>query len=420
MEIKNIWLASSLTSILVASLGMPVFAGTASEALMKMSPNTPVTSTPPIADDSEWRKPMDKGKAAYNAGQFAEAESAYNEALKVAESKSKNNYMVILALNSLGSAMLMQKKFQLAEETLKKANELCAASNYPAELRNSVKASLGDYYALVGKVSEAKPLLEQSGQFVLENEGKYTAPYAASLDNQAVVLKKQGRLQESEEMHKEALKIWEKVKGTSSSDYAICLTNLAVLYGQQKRYADAETFFNRALAINEKLFSDSDPRLAETYQNLGMLALYQDKLTEADQYFEKDIKIRKKMRKDGLAAAEELNLIGLQFSNSNKHEAAISYFEKALAIREKELPKDSIETAKTIFNIAVRRIQLKQYGKAEELLKRAKEICEKNKPSMVTVSVMNAYADVLSRTGRQMMAVEMAKKAKEMKKTLSP
>lgn len=405
----------------------PALSASDSEELMKLPPDTPVYSSREAAQaaslakvgiDQEWRRSMDKGKSDLKLGKFAEAESAFRSALKTAKAKSEDNLMTILTLNALGAVLTDQKKFEAAEASYKEAEKL-STGGYPPSVVNMVKANIGNLYSLQGKTNLAQPYLESSAQFHLKKDGEESAVYATSLDNRAVVLKKQGRLDESEAMHKQALKIWEKVKGPNSVDYAVCLTNLAVLYLQQKRFLEADKFISQALDINEKVYTDSDPRLAESYFNAGVVRLQLGRESEAAKYFGKDIAVRSKAGgADSIALADELNNIGLSYAQCDKHHAAIENFEKSLAIREKRLPPSSLEVAKCVFNIAVRRIKLGQFDKAEQLLKRADAICEKSEPSMLQVAVLNAYSDVLSHTGNQKLAVQYALKAQKVKGNL--
>ncbi len=70
----------------------------------------------------------------------------------------------------------------------------------------------------------------------------------ASLNNLALLYKKQGRYEEAEPLHIQALEKCRAVLGEDHPDTLGSLNNLAALYGSQGRYAEAEPLYVQALA----------------------------------------------------------------------------------------------------------------------------------------------------------------------------
>jgi hypothetical protein len=67
------------------------------------------------------------------------------------------------------------------------------------------------------------------------------------------------------------LAIEEKAFGPNHPDVAASLNNLALLYRRQTKYADAELMYKRSLAIEEKTFGPDHPGVATTLINLVYL-----------------------------------------------------------------------------------------------------------------------------------------------------
>lgn len=74
------------------------------------------------------------------------------------------------------------------------------------------------------------------------------ADVARTLDNIALAMKEQGRIPEAKTRHRDALLIWEQVRGPGSPEVARCLTRIASLYLSEHCYAEAEPLLLRAVA----------------------------------------------------------------------------------------------------------------------------------------------------------------------------
>lgn len=82
---------------------------------------------------------------------------------------------------------------------------------------------------------------------ILHN-GRPNADFARILDNMALALKVQGHIAAAKESHRDALLIWEEVRGPGSAEVARCLTHLASLYLSERCYEEAEPLLLRAVA----------------------------------------------------------------------------------------------------------------------------------------------------------------------------
>ncbi len=165
----------------------------------------------PFAQTGQWEKYMAAADAAYQTGNFAEAEKQFGAALKEAVRFGPKDTRLATSLNNLAFI-----------------------------------------YKVQGKYADAEPLYERSLAIVEETLGLGHPRLATSLDNLAGLHHEQGNYAEAEPLYKRSMAVREKALGPGHPDVAQSLNNLAELYYEQGRYAEAEPLYKRALAIWEK------------------------------------------------------------------------------------------------------------------------------------------------------------------------
>jgi tetratricopeptide (TPR) repeat protein len=133
-----------------------------------------------------------------------------------------------------------------------------------------------------GAYGEAAGLWEQILAIVEQLLGPEHPDTATSLNNLALLYRKQGRYGEAEPLYKRSLAIREKVLGPEHPDTATSLNNLAGLYEAQGRYGDAEPLYKRSLAIYEKVLGPEHPTTATSLNNLAVLYLQTKNNTSAE------------------------------------------------------------------------------------------------------------------------------------------
>ena len=83
-----------------------------------------------------------------------------------------------------------------------------------------------------------------------------------SMDNLALVLSSQGKYDEAEEMHRQALTLRERVLRKKHPDTLTSVYCLVYLLHQKKRYKDAEVFYDRVYAGYRKTLGEKHPTTA--------------------------------------------------------------------------------------------------------------------------------------------------------------
>lgn len=163
---------------------------------------------------------------------------------------------------------------------------------------------------------------------------------ASALNSFAVLLARQGRYQEEEPFLQEALSIWKKIKGENHPGVATILNNLAGLYRSQGRYDEAKPLYQRDLAISEKVLGKDHPEVATTLSNLAGLFRQQGRYDEAEPLHQRSLAIReKKLGKDHPKVAATLNNLAVLYESQGRYDEAEPLFQRAISINRASLGK---------------------------------------------------------------------------------
>jgi CHAT domain-containing protein/tetratricopeptide (TPR) repeat protein len=198
------------------------------------------------------------------------------------------------------------------------------------------------------------------------------------LDAQVEQLQKQGKIEESAPLAKEALRIAEATFGPEHANTAAALHKLGMADVALCQYPDAEKLLNRALTIREKAIGPESGPVVESLNGLGQLYYYQGKRAEAGEVFKRAMAIGEKaLGPEDPELAESLNDLGIIYDELGRYAESEPLYKRALAIREKVLGPEDSDVATTLNNLANLYHDQTRYTESEPLYKRALEIHEK-------------------------------------------
>ena len=163
------------------------------------------------AQGGQWESDMAAGVAAYQQGNYAEAEKQWVAAVKEAEGFGPQDPRLATSINRLGDVHLHQRRY-----------------------------------------AEAEPLLKRALAIREKALGPKHPDVAMSLNNLALLYKAQGFYGEAEPLYQQALAILEKALGPEHPHLAIGLNNYAALLRKTGRSAEATRMEARAKAIRAK------------------------------------------------------------------------------------------------------------------------------------------------------------------------
>jgi cell division septation protein DedD len=88
------------------------------------------------------------------------------------------------------------------------------------------------------------------------------------LNDTAISLYEQGKLDEAAELAQRALSLAEETMGPHNPQIAPFLNNLAVIYYAQKKYSDSAAIYERALGITEQAYGTGHPRVKSLLEGI--------------------------------------------------------------------------------------------------------------------------------------------------------
>ncbi|KAI2827285.1 hypothetical protein CBS133816_6557 [Aspergillus niger] len=237
--------------------------------------------------------------------------------------------------------LLVQKDLlrddQMANALLEKLAFLPLAISQAAAYINQNSISLAGYMSLLGE-QEASTIEMLSEEF--EDDGRYAEiqnPVAMTWLVSFIQIQ-QGKYQEAEAMHQQALQKREKILGPEHPDTLTSISQLGSVLAQQGKYTEAEIIQQQALQGREKALGPEHPDTLISISQLGSVLAQQGKYTEAEVMYQQDLKVSEKIlgpeHPDTLTSISNLGSILAQLGKyteaETKHWHAFQGYNKTL------------------------------------------------------------------------------------------
>lgn len=146
---------------------------------------------------------------------------------------------------------------------------------------------------------------------------------------------------------------------------------------EKRRLADVERLYGEAIKEAVK-FADDDPRLAYTYNNYAALCHSQGKFAFAENYYQKAMAINEKnCGKESLEVAQNLHNLAIVYSAKLKYDEAEQLYQMSLAIKEKHLGTEHKDLLSNLKNYARLLKSMERPAEAKLLEDRATLIASK-------------------------------------------
>lgn len=287
-----------------------------------------------------------------------------SRARKAAEAASIKADLVIDFLSGLSASIAPGRDTASLRETLEQnVKRLTAAlTNQPA-VEAEFRSIVGKVYLTLDDQNKAEVAARDALAMKRKLLGAEHPDVAQSINNLAVVLQKQSRLNEAEAMARDGLAMRQKLLGAEHVDVAESLETLGEVLLERGMPAEAEAVTRRALAIRRKSGVEN-PKAADLLGNLAVMLEKQDKLADAESLHRETLVLQRKLLgAEDPVLATTLNNLAVVLEHQSKLTEAETMHREALAMRRKLLGNEAREVGTSLNNLA---IVLGKQGKLED------------------------------------------------------
>jgi len=225
--------------------------------------------------------------------QFADARSAFERAIRVAESfYGPDHPEVAMNICNLGSVLQDQGDLAGARAAIESALRIGEQAYGPEHrIVTSFLNNLGLVLKDQGDLDGARAAFERVLHINEQAYGPDHPNVAACVNNLGSVLRDQGDLPGARAAFERVLRIAEQAYGPEHLHVATSVNNLGMVLRDQGALADARAAFERALRIDERAYGPNHPVVATGVNNLGLVLQAEGDLAGAQAAYERALGI---------------------------------------------------------------------------------------------------------------------------------
>lgn len=319
------------------------------------------------------------------------------------------------ALEQIGRAHYTAGNFPAAFAALDESVRLPVASGSPVATADLllVRADAARQ-GMAPAVAEAA-LREAKAAFdLLGPEGAKGRVTARNLLASLFLFRLHSRLDEAEQLLREALPIAESEVGPESASTAAVLANLGKVYELRGDNDRAEEAMVRALGMMEKAAGPDARSTIICLRTLAYHYLQRGLHQEAEPLNVRVYETERRLRPKHPATAAAASELGWLFYTLGDYSRGEALLREALALREKTLGPDSLDLAVTLAHLGVLLDTSRRHAEAVPLLRRCLEIRQRVLPeqSAAVAGAMSILGDALGETGALDEALGLLRRAR--------
>ncbi len=283
----------------------------------------------------------------------AEAQARQLAQREAARSAAVNRFMLD-TLASVSPARNANPNLTV-REVIDEARVVGVAFKDQPEIDGALRTTLGRTYRSLGVLDQAEALL-QSGLDLRRAALPADHPdIAESLTELGLIRRQQGKRDEAEQLHRQALAIL--AARPTSAEYAYALGNLGVALQAQRKLDDAAEAFTKALDIQKATLGETHRQTLGTLRNLAAVRFDQNRPDEAIQLNRRLLAVHEAIATPPAGETRDLartlsNLAEL-LRQTGKPAEAEPIQRRALDIRRRVLPPLHPDIGESLTNLAV-------------------------------------------------------------------
>jgi tetratricopeptide (TPR) repeat protein len=173
----------------------------------------------------------------------------------------------------------------IAEAVIPILEQMVLGKEHPSTLTsmNDLASVLSDQ----GKYEQAEEMHRQALGLRETMLGKEHPSTLTSMNNLASVLRGQGKYEQAEEIHRQALGLRETMLGKEHPDTLTSTSNLANVLSDQGKYEEAEEMHRQALGLSETVLGKEHPSTLTSIYNLAYVLSNRKRFSEANALYQR-------------------------------------------------------------------------------------------------------------------------------------
>jgi tetratricopeptide (TPR) repeat protein len=280
---------------------------------------------------------------------------------------------------------------------------------------------VGDFLRDLGRWSDEYEVRAFHFREICKLAGTEHPSTLTSMNNLAEVLSRQGKHKQAEEIHRQALGLYEAILGKMHPSTLTSMNNLAEALRSQGKYDQAEELHRQTLKLGEMILGPEHPSTLASMSNLAEVLSNQGKDEQAEEMHRKVLRLREMiLGEEHPSTLTSMSNLADALSIQGKDEQAEEMHRQVLRLREKVLGKEHPSTLMSMSNLAVVLTRQESYEQAEEMHRHVLRLrgMALGKEHPHTLMSMNNLASLLSGQGRYEQAEEMHRQALRLRETV--
>ena len=331
----------------------------------------------------------DLGVLLYVKGNYDEAEQHYREALAIHERHAgENNPLTAQLLQNLAQLRVSKGHFDEGEALYRRAltiKQRVLGNGHPSA--TLTLNNLGNLLVKMGRPDDAEPLVRQALASDRQTFGEQHAYVAESMKHLGTVLRAQGKFDEAEQMFRQALTLNRTLFGDEHSSVAANQSNLATVLQLEGRLEPAIDLFRESSSMYRRLLGEKHPYYRQTSINLAKALRESGKPREAEEGLRAvSAQLDPANEADRAQYIEAQVGLGRAVMDQERAPEALPVLQRVSEMSTAALAADDLRRAEARLALGMCLIALRQYERADPLVREADAILERRSAAQPRLS----------------------------------
>jgi len=268
------------------------------------------------------------------------------------------------------------------------------------EIQASLYYTYSQTYRGLGLYDESYTYAEKSLELRKTALGEEHSDTLESLNNLALVLCRQGKDAEAEQLYRQCLEVHKRVLGDGHPETMSTLNNFALALAVQGKYAEAEPIFRECLETGKRVLGDEHRYTSTSLSNLACVLENLGKYNEAEQFHRQCLEVRRRaLGEDHPDTLDSLNNLSCAMYRQRALAEAEELQRQCLKVRKLVLGHQHPDTLDSLDNLGLVLLDRGKDDEAEQIFRQYHKVMKQTLglEHPATLMLLNRLAFILSK-----------------------